>query len=55
MPGNNTRLRQVWFPGVHSNIGGGYSDQELANLTLAWMMSQVRPFEAAIHIKNWRI
>lgn len=43
-PGNTTRLRQVWFPGVHSNIGGGYDDQELANLTLAWMMSQVRPF-----------
>ncbi|KAL1311357.1 hypothetical protein AAFC00_001531 [Neodothiora populina] len=43
-PGNRTRLRQVWFPGVHSNIGGGYTDQELANLTLAWMMSQVRPF-----------
>ena len=41
---NRTRLRQVWFPGVHSNIGGGYSDQELANLTLAWMISQVRPF-----------
>lgn len=43
-PGNRTRLRQVWFPGVHSNIGGGYDDQELANLTLAWMMSQIRPF-----------
>ena len=44
MPNNTTRLRQVWFPGVHANVGGGYSDQELANLTLAWMMSQVRPF-----------
>lgn len=22
-----TKLRQVWFPGVHSNIGGGYDDQ----------------------------
>lgn len=41
---NRTRLRQVWFPGVHSNVGGGYNDQELANLTLAWMMSQIRPF-----------
>lgn len=44
LPGNTTRLRQVWFPGVHSNVGGGYSDQELANLTFAWMMSQVRQF-----------
>lgn len=43
-PGNMTRLRQVWFPGAHSNVGGGYNDQELANITLAWMMSQIRPF-----------
>src|ERR1700760_3555778 len=43
-PGNTTRLRQVWFPGVHSNVGGGYDDQELANITLAWMMAQLSPF-----------
>lgn len=43
-PENKTRLRQVWFPGVHANIGGGYSDQELANITLAWMVSQLRDF-----------
>lgn len=43
-PGNRTNLRQVWFPGVHSNIGGGYDDQGLANITLAWMMAQLSPF-----------
>ena len=42
--GNKTTLRQVWFPGVHTNVGGGYDDQELANITLAWMMSQLEPF-----------
>ncbi|ORY14348.1 hypothetical protein BCR34DRAFT_239230 [Clohesyomyces aquaticus] len=42
--GNKTTLRQVWFPGVHSNVGGGYDDQQLANITLAWMMSQLEPF-----------
>ncbi|KAF2871862.1 hypothetical protein BDV95DRAFT_628361 [Massariosphaeria phaeospora] len=42
--GNKTILRQVWFPGVHSNVGGGYDDQQLANITLAWMMSQLEPF-----------
>ncbi|KAL9612305.1 MAG: hypothetical protein Q9167_003084 [Letrouitia subvulpina] len=42
--GNMTNLRQVWFPGVHSNIGGGYPDQEIANITLAWMISQVGQF-----------
>jgi hypothetical protein len=33
---------QVWFPGVHSNIGGGNDDQGLADITLAWMMSQLK-------------
>ena len=42
--GNKTNLRQVWFPGAHSNVGGGYDDQQLANITLAWMVAQVTPF-----------
>ena len=42
--GNTTNLRQVWFPGVHQNIGGGYPDQGMSNITLAWMMSQVEAF-----------
>ena len=37
-------LKQVWFPGVHSNVGGGYPDQEIANITLAWMVSRLEPF-----------
>lgn len=43
-PGNTTNLRQVWFPGVHQNIGGGYPDQEISNITLAWMISQVEVY-----------
>lgn len=34
----------VQFPGVHQNIGGGYPDQGMSNITLAWMMSQVESF-----------
>lgn len=41
---DRTNLVQVWFPGVHSNVGGGYEDQEIANLTLAWMVSKLEPF-----------
>ncbi|RFU31036.1 hypothetical protein B7463_g5331, partial [Scytalidium lignicola] len=36
-----TDLRQVWFPGSHANVGGGYDDQEIANISLAWMMDQL--------------
>ncbi|KAI1417545.1 hypothetical protein F5Y13DRAFT_184885 [Hypoxylon sp. FL1857] len=34
-------LRQVWFPGSHGNVGGGWADQGSANITLAWMMDQL--------------
>ena len=32
--------RELWFPGVHSDVGGGYSDCELANGALLWMMDE---------------
>ncbi|KAI9674878.1 MAG: hypothetical protein M1829_003618 [Trizodia sp. TS-e1964] len=41
---STTYLKQCWFPGAHSNIGGGYDDAELSNLTLAWMITQLEPF-----------
>jgi uncharacterized protein (DUF2235 family) len=35
-------LEQVWFSGVHSDIGGGYGDsKELAGLTLNWMLRKL--------------
>lgn len=36
-------LRQVWFPGAHSNIGGGYGEHGLSDVALAWMAAQVEP------------
>ncbi|KAK5118008.1 hypothetical protein LTR62_004052 [Meristemomyces frigidus] len=42
LEGNRTILRQVWFPGAHANIG--YEDQQIATITLAWMMAQVQPY-----------
>ena len=32
----------MWFSGAHSNIGGGYPDSSQADLTLAWMMNQLK-------------
>lgn len=31
-------LYEIWFRGVHSNIGGGYLDRGLSDIALAWMM-----------------
>jgi hypothetical protein len=39
-----TELRQCWFPGVHTNVGGGYSDQEIADMTLAWMIERTKEY-----------
>ena len=36
------RLVQVWFSGVHANVGGGYPDDLLANVSLSWMMAEAR-------------
>ncbi|KAF7856153.1 uncharacterized protein EAF02_011412 [Botrytis sinoallii] len=44
-----TDLRQVWFPGSHANVGGGYDDQEIANITLAWMMDQLASIGVSFH------
>jgi len=34
-------LQQVWFTGVHCDIGGGYTDDEsLSNITFGWMLSK---------------
>ncbi|MGB8401085.1 phospholipase effector Tle1 domain-containing protein, partial [Bradyrhizobium sp.] len=33
---------QVWFAGVHSNIGGGYPDDSLAYIPFVWMITEAR-------------
>lgn len=32
------RIKQVWFAGMHSNVGGGYPEDDLALIPLNWMM-----------------
>jgi uncharacterized protein (DUF2235 family) len=34
------RIKQVWFAGVHSNVGGGYPRQGMSLEPLEWMMSE---------------
>nr|WP_294505673.1 DUF2235 domain-containing protein [uncultured Rhodopila sp.] len=36
-------VRQVWFAGVHADIGGGYSRHGPADLSFLWMLAQVAP------------
>ncbi|KAF0324258.1 hypothetical protein GQ607_008432 [Colletotrichum asianum] len=51
--GSNSELVQVWFPGVHINVGGGNSNilagdesdfEQLALISFAWMCDQIKPY-----------
>jgi type VI secretion system (T6SS) phospholipase Tle1-like effector len=35
-------LKQVWFTGVHCDIGGGYADTSLSDIALLWMADRAR-------------
>jgi uncharacterized protein (DUF2235 family) len=34
------RLRQVWFAGMHADVGGGYPDDGLSYVPLCWMIKE---------------
>lgn len=36
----NQKIEQVWFPGVHTDIGGGYRKHGLADITLEWIVKK---------------
>ncbi len=46
--------REVWFPGVHSNVGGGYSHSGFSDGALLWMMEQAEAagVEMRPHVKD---
>lgn len=34
------KIRQVWFAGMHTDVGGGYKEQNLSDIPLVWMTQQ---------------
>lgn len=46
---NGQVLGQVWFAGVHSNIGGSYPQAGLSDITLLWMMGKAEGCGLAIN------
>ena len=56
-PKPNVDLKQVWFAGVHSDVGGGYKDDpdgtNLADIPMAWLMKEANKkgltFEQFLH------
>ena len=38
--GERQTMKQVWFAGVHSDVGGWYQERGLSNVALRWMLQQ---------------
>jgi len=49
-------IKEVWFPGVHSDIGGGYPEAEsgLAKITLEWMLNEARQKQFGLIVDDKR-
>ena len=39
---NDDQVQQVWFPGVHCDVGGSYAETQLSNITLRWMIDNAK-------------
>ncbi|KAH9004251.1 hypothetical protein EDB86DRAFT_2155380 [Lactarius hatsudake] len=44
--GKKQVLKQCWFAGSHSDIGGGYKEHDLSDITLFWMLANVEDIVA---------
>ncbi|CAE6404999.1 unnamed protein product [Rhizoctonia solani] len=42
-PGKGIALKQVWFPGSHSDVGGGGKEIDLPKISLLWLLGELRP------------
>ncbi|MDE0273055.1 MAG: DUF2235 domain-containing protein [Gammaproteobacteria bacterium] len=43
-------IEQVWFAGVHADIGGWYDERGLSNLTLHWMLEKAS--SCGLHVNH---
>ncbi len=39
---DDRRLEQVWFAGMHADVGGGYPDESLSFVSLLWMVEEAQ-------------
>src|SRR6185437_2094748 len=50
-------ILQVWFPGVHSDVGGSYPQKEsvLSNVTLKWMLDEAEKADVRLQKEREQI
>lgn len=45
-------MKQVWFCGMHTDVGGGYKEQELSDIPLIWMIEEAKKAGLKIYPKH---
>ncbi|MEU1276567.1 DUF2235 domain-containing protein [Streptomyces sp. NPDC005799] len=48
-PEHGQELKQVWFAGSHCDVGGGYKETGLSDITLLWMVEQATRYGLAFN------
>jgi uncharacterized protein (DUF2235 family) len=55
LPGPGGRVREMWFVGVHSDVGGAFADDHaLADIALKWMTDEAIAAGLAVDPKAYR-
>ena len=45
-------MKQVWFCGMHTDVGGGYKEQELSDIPLVWMIAEAQRYGLRIYPRH---
>ncbi len=55
VPEGPERFEQVWFAGVHSDVGGSYAENEarLSDIALQWMLREALSLPEPIHVDKF--
>jgi uncharacterized protein (DUF2235 family) len=48
----NQTMKQVWFCGMHTDVGGGYKEQQLSDIALTWMLNMAQTHDLLIYPKH---
>ena len=45
-------MKQVWFCGMHTDVGGGYQEHFLSDIPLNWMIAEAKEFGLRLFTKH---
>ena len=45
-------MKQVWFSGMHTDVGGGYKEEDLSDIPLIWITEEAKQFGLKLYPKH---